>query len=118
LSEKWKERALTAAIQPLWLMPCLIAIVAWPGFLKKTHIWGTYGLINVLLAYPYNHAINGMLKAVPAFYDCWSNDFVVGWASRNSNNVGSRSVSTALYNSKLYFISSYSQVRHLSNNSF
>jgi hypothetical protein len=68
LSERWGERALTAAIQPLWIMPCLIAIVAWPGFLKKTHVWGTYGLINILLAYPYNHAINGMRKSKRAFY--------------------------------------------------
>lgn len=40
-------------VQPLWIIPYLIAIVVWPGFLQKTQIWGTYALINVLLVYPY-----------------------------------------------------------------
>ena len=42
--------------------------------------WPTYAVVQVLLSYPYCHAI------------------VVAWVSRNSNNVGTRSVSAALYN--------------------
>lgn len=42
--------------------------------------WGTYALVTVLLSYPYCHAI------------------LVAWTSKNSNNVGTRSVSAALYN--------------------
>lgn len=42
--------------------------------------WGTYALYTVLLSYPYCHAI------------------LVAWTSKNSNNVGTRSVSAALYN--------------------
>ncbi|KAF4627859.1 hypothetical protein G7Y89_g10293 [Cudoniella acicularis] len=78
LSEKIGERALVGALQPLWTLPCIIAFLTWKGFMVK--VWPSYVLVNVLLSYPYCHAIN------------------VGWASRNSNNVGSRSVSTALYN--------------------
>lgn len=44
--------------------------------------WGTFSVVTVLLSYPYCHAI------------------VVGWASKNSNNVGTRTVSAALYNSE------------------
>ena len=43
--------------------------------------WGTYALVTVLMCYPYCHAI------------------VVGWVSKNSNNVGTRTVSAAIYNS-------------------
>ncbi|KAL2071872.1 hypothetical protein VTL71DRAFT_13107 [Oculimacula yallundae] len=78
LSERLNERSLVASFQPIWTLPCLIALYTWPGLMKD--VWGTYALIMTLLSYPYCHAIN------------------VGWASRNSNNVGSRSVSTALYN--------------------
>jgi hypothetical protein len=42
--------------------------------------WGTFALMNVLLSYPYCHAI------------------VVSWASRNSGSVRTRSVSAAFYN--------------------
>lgn len=44
--------------------------------------WGTYAIITTLLCFPYAHAI------------------LVGWVSKNSNNVGTRTVSAAVYNSK------------------
>ncbi|ERS99649.1 uncharacterized protein SPSK_08788 [Sporothrix schenckii 1099-18] len=78
LSDFFKERSLVAMIQNLWTLPCLVALRWWPGLI--TDRWGTYALVTTLLSYPYCHAI------------------VVGWASRNSNNVGARSVSAALYN--------------------
>ncbi|KAJ4356514.1 uncharacterized protein N0V89_004548 [Didymosphaeria variabile] len=78
ISEKLNQRALIAIWQNLWTLPCVIALYAWPNLIKNQ--WGTYALITVLLSYPYCHAIN------------------VGWVSTNSNNVGSRSVSAALYN--------------------
>ncbi|KAK4140866.1 MFS general substrate transporter [Dichotomopilus funicola] len=78
LSDKLNERAFVALIQPLWTLPCLIALRWWPGVVVNQ--WGTYALVTVLASYPYAHAI------------------IVGWTSRNSNNVGVRSVSAALYN--------------------
>lgn len=81
ISEKLNQRALVAVFQNIWTLPCIIALYTWGDLLKNK--WGTYALVTVLLSYPYCHAIN------------------VGWTSTNANNVGSRSVSAALYNSKL-----------------
>ncbi|KAF9638080.1 putative allantoate permease protein [Lasiodiplodia theobromae] len=78
LSGWLKERTLVSMIQNLWTLPCLIALRTWPG--AMTNAWGTYALVVVLLSYPYCHAI------------------LVAWTSRNSNNVGTRTVSAALYN--------------------
>lgn len=78
LSERTNERTLVSMIQPLWTLPCIIALRFWPGSLKDA--WGTYAVTFVLLSYPYCHAI------------------LVGWTSKNSNNVGTRSVSAAFYN--------------------
>jgi predicted MFS family arabinose efflux permease len=78
LSERTNERTLVAMIQPLWTLPCVIALRFWPG--TEVNKWGTFALTTVLLSYPYCHAI------------------LVGWTSKNANNVGARSVSAALYN--------------------
>ncbi|QDS73106.1 hypothetical protein FKW77_000765 [Venturia effusa] len=78
VSEKLNQRALVGIFQPIWTLPCIIALAFWPGLIKEK--WATFALVTTLLSYPYCHAIN------------------VGWASKNSNNVGSRTVSTALYN--------------------
>ncbi|KAK3898171.1 allantoate permease, partial [Staphylotrichum tortipilum] len=78
LADKLNERAFVALLQPLWTLPCVIALRWWPGVVADK--WGTYALVTVLASYPYAHAI------------------IVGWTSRNSNNVGVRSVSAALYN--------------------
>jgi predicted MFS family arabinose efflux permease len=89
ISEKLNQRALVAVWQSIWTLPCCIALYVWPGLIVNK--WGTYALLTILLSYPYCHAIN------------------VAWASKNSNNVGSRSVSAALYNSKFHamFVSCY-----------
>jgi len=78
LSEWLNERTFVSMLQPLWTLPCMIALRWWPGLVDNK--WGTYGLIVSLLSYPYCHAI------------------LVAWCSRNSNNVAARSVSAALYN--------------------
>ncbi|KAK1250252.1 hypothetical protein MKX08_010255 [Trichoderma sp. CBMAI-0020] len=78
LSEWLNERALVSMIQVLWTLPCVIALRWWPGVMVDQ--WGTYALVTVLTSYPYCHAI------------------LVGWTSKNSNNVGTRSVSAAIYN--------------------
>ncbi|KAI0516956.1 MFS general substrate transporter [Xylaria bambusicola] len=78
LSEYLNEKTLVSSLQNIWIVPTLAALRWWPG--TVTDAWGTYTLITVLLGYPYCHAI------------------LVAWTSRNSNSVGTRSVSAAVYN--------------------
>lgn len=78
LSEWLNERTLVSMIQNLWTLPCIFALRFWPQVMVDG--WGTYAVVTVLLSYPYCHAI------------------VVAWTSRNSSNVGMRTVSAALYN--------------------
>ncbi|KAI1385801.1 allantoate permease [Hypoxylon trugodes] len=78
LSEWLNERSLVAIAQPLWTLPCIFALRFWSDVVEDR--WGTYGIMMTLLSYPYCHAI------------------LVGWCSKNSNNVGTRTVSAALYN--------------------
>jgi hypothetical protein len=79
LSERLNERSLVSMIQPLWVLPCILTLRFWSGAMVDA--WGTYSIMTVLLSYPYAHAI------------------LVGWTSKNSNNVGTRTVSAAVYNS-------------------
>ncbi|RAL12906.1 uncharacterized protein BO97DRAFT_450916 [Aspergillus homomorphus CBS 101889] len=62
----------------IWTLPCVITLRFWPG--TMTNAWGTFGVVTTLLRYPYCHAI------------------LVGWISKDSNNVGMRTISAALYN--------------------
>ncbi|KAM7198563.1 Major facilitator superfamily domain containing protein [Naviculisporaceae sp. PSN 640] len=78
LSEHFNERTFISMLQPLWTIGPVFALKFWPGLIDDR--WGTYALVTVLLSYPYCHAI------------------LVGWTSKNANNVGSRTVSAALYN--------------------
>ncbi|KAI0104643.1 MFS general substrate transporter [Nemania sp. FL0031] len=78
VSEYFNERTIVSSIQNIWLFPTLVALRWWPGV--NADPWGTYALLTVLLSYPYCHAI------------------LVAWVSRNSNSVGTRSVSAAVYN--------------------
>ena len=79
LSEILNERTLVSMIQSVWTLPCIAALRFWPG--TMTNAWGTYALVTTLMCYPYCHAI------------------LVGWVSKNSNSVGTRTVSAAVYNS-------------------
>ncbi|KAK0625124.1 major facilitator superfamily domain-containing protein [Bombardia bombarda] len=78
IARRFNERTFVSMLQPLWTLPCIIALRFWPNVVKDQ--WGTFALTTVLLSYPYCHAI------------------LVGWTSQNSNNVGARSVSASLYN--------------------
>lgn len=96
LSEWTNERTLVSMIQPLWTLPCLIALRFWPGSLHKA--WGTYALVSVLLSYPYCHAILVAVSSPAPFPPNTNSNTPSQWTSKNSNNVGARSVSAALYN--------------------
>ncbi|KAL1961548.1 hypothetical protein VTN77DRAFT_1610 [Rasamsonia byssochlamydoides] len=78
LSERVGERTFVSMLQPLWTLPCIIALRYWPGVM--TEPWPTFALITVLLSYPYCHAI------------------LVAWTSTNSGSVRTRSISAAVYN--------------------
>ncbi|KAH8197556.1 hypothetical protein TruAng_008292 [Truncatella angustata] len=80
LSDRFNERSLVAMIQSVWTLPCIIALKLWSDVI--TDRWGTYAVVTVLLSYPY----------------CHTDAILVAWTSKNSNNVGTRSVSAALYN--------------------
>lgn len=79
VSERVDQRAFIAMLQPLWTLPCILALRFWSGANKAKDAWPTYALMTILLSYPYCHAI------------------VVGWCSRNSNNVATRSMSAVFY---------------------
>jgi hypothetical protein len=62
----------------LWALPFLSYIYA--VNINSIPKWSAFGVMTVLLAYPSTHAVQ------------------VGWNSRNSNSVRSRTVSAAMYN--------------------
>ncbi|KIW91501.1 uncharacterized protein Z519_07467 [Cladophialophora bantiana CBS 173.52] len=62
----------------LWALPFLSYIYAID--INSINKWTAFGIMTVLLSYPSTHAIQ------------------VGWNSRNSNSVRSRTVSAAIYN--------------------
>lgn len=51
LSARLNERGFVSLLQPLWTLPCLIALRWWPGVMVDK--WGTYALVTVLTSYPY-----------------------------------------------------------------
>ncbi|KAH8807508.1 major facilitator superfamily domain-containing protein [Xylogone sp. PMI_703] len=78
LSETYiKQRAYLGLVAQIWFLPCLIALSVLP---TGTNKWGSYALVTVLLSYPTPHPMQ------------------VGWTSRNSNTVRTRTVSAAAYN--------------------
>ncbi|OTB01897.1 hypothetical protein M426DRAFT_265446 [Hypoxylon sp. CI-4A] len=77
ISEVINQRALLGIFTEIWFLPCIVALAILPS---DTSRWGTYALITVLLSYPSTHPMQ------------------VGWCSRNSNTVRTRTVSAAAYN--------------------
>ena len=77
ISDKFNQRAFAGLFLQFWFLPCVIALALLP---VGTDRWVTYGILTVILAYPSTHPVQ------------------VGWCSRNSNAVRTRTVSAALYN--------------------
>ncbi|TDZ32976.1 putative transporter [Colletotrichum spinosum] len=77
LSERINQRALLGVFVELRLLPCVVGLAVIPSDVSR---WASYALVVVLLSYPSPHPMQ------------------VGWASRNSNTVRTRTVSAALYN--------------------
>lgn len=77
VSEQVNDRAIVASLEDFWALPFLIAIYCLPS---NPNPWIFYGLASGLLSYPYSHPIQ------------------VGWCSRNSGAVASRTVNASIYN--------------------
>ncbi|KAI0772171.1 allantoate permease [Irpex lacteus] len=77
LSEAVNDRAIVSMLEDLWALPFLVALYCLPA---NPNPWIYYGITTALLAYPYTHPIQ------------------VGWCSRNSGAVASRTVNASLYN--------------------
>ncbi|KAL9709853.1 hypothetical protein Ac2012v2_006908 [Leucoagaricus gongylophorus] len=77
LSEAFHERTYLSMTETAWMFPFLIALYTLPDFPNQ---WVFYVLSSLLLMYPYSHAIQ------------------VGWCSRNSGAVASRTISASIYN--------------------
>ncbi|KIP09399.1 hypothetical protein PHLGIDRAFT_67599 [Phlebiopsis gigantea 11061_1 CR5-6] len=77
LSEAVNDRAIVSMLEDIWALPFLVAIYCLPA---NPNQWIYYGLATALLSYPYTHPIQ------------------VGWCSRNSGAVASRTVNASLYN--------------------
>lgn len=77
LSDHFKERSLIASLSNIWMLPFFIALVTIP---ESASPWIRYVLITGINSLPYAHAI------------------LVGMTSRNARSVGTRAVSTAVYN--------------------
>ncbi|KAJ7098336.1 allantoate permease [Mycena epipterygia] len=77
VSESVNDRSLVAMVQDIWTLPFLIALYLLPA---HPNPWIYFGLASGLLSYPYTHPIQ------------------VGWCSRNSGAVASRTVNASLYN--------------------
>jgi hypothetical protein len=78
VSEKVNQRAYMGVATQLWVLPCVIALLILP--LSTENPWTTYGILVTLLSHPSPHPLQ------------------VGWCSRISGSVRTRTVSAALYN--------------------
>lgn len=78
LSERTGSLSLTSMLGQIWALPFLVALYVIDN--TKASRWLIWALTSLLLTYPTAHAIQ------------------VGWNSRNSNTVRSRTVSAAAYN--------------------
>ncbi|KAL1963588.1 hypothetical protein VTN77DRAFT_8033 [Rasamsonia byssochlamydoides] len=78
LAEAVGNLAIFGLLAQLWALPFLVYLYVVD--INSINRWTAFAIMTVLLAYPSTHAIQ------------------VGWNSRNSNSVRSRTVSAALYN--------------------
>ncbi|KAK9462295.1 major facilitator superfamily domain-containing protein [Lipomyces oligophaga] len=77
IAQRLDERSLIGVVAQVWIVACLIPLRT---FTAETSRWAKYAVTIVLLSSPSTHAIQ------------------VGWTSRNSNSVRTRTLSAAMYN--------------------
>jgi MFS transporter, ACS family, DAL5 transporter family protein len=71
------SRVLSTVILQFWALPLLIVLYT---FTEHTSQWVYFAVVSLIVGYPYVQPIQ------------------VAWASRNSNSVGTRTVSACMYN--------------------
>jgi hypothetical protein len=94
ISEVINDRALVSMAEDVWALPFLIALYKLSA---DTNPWVYYGIVTALLSYPcvVSPRVLGCKFMRTARY---THPIQVGWASRNSGAVASRTVNASLYN--------------------
>ncbi|TFY81172.1 hypothetical protein EWM64_g2843 [Hericium alpestre] len=77
ISERVNDRSFVSMAEDIWTLPCLVALYCLPA---NPNQWIYFTVASILVSYPYTHPIQ------------------VGWCSRNSGSVASRTVNASLYN--------------------
>ncbi|KAF8201403.1 allantoate permease [Pholiota molesta] len=77
VSERLNDRSFVSMSEDVWLLPFLVALRTLPD---NPNPWVFFSVSTLLLMYPYSHPIQ------------------VGWCSRNSGAVATRTVSASVYN--------------------
>lgn len=80
LAMRFGQRSLLSSITNIWVFPCLVALVALPHRNDGPFSWYRYALISLVNAVPYPLA------------------FMVGWISKNSHSVRTRTISLCILN--------------------
>ncbi|KAK9461979.1 major facilitator superfamily domain-containing protein [Lipomyces oligophaga] len=77
ISDRKQIRWIFPIIASIWVIPCLIALIALPDDASR---WVRYACLSLIIGYPYFHPI------------------MIAWVSQNSNNHERRAVAAAWYN--------------------
>jgi hypothetical protein len=99
-SEIFNERVFMGIFSQLWLLPNVLALLVLPDNVGQ---WAKFAVLTVLLSYPSGELFSFSLFSFPSLAcKTLTTDAAhalhVGWCSRNSNTVRTRTVSAALYN--------------------
>ncbi|QLG70984.1 hypothetical protein HG535_0B00210 [Zygotorulaspora mrakii] len=78
LASATNQTLLVAMLEPIWVIPCAIALRWWPGL--NVNVWATFALLNVALSYP----------------ACYAS--LLALVSKNSNSVRNRTISQTIMN--------------------
>jgi MFS family permease len=101
VAEIWKELTLTAMVSQIWVLPFLVYVYIYD--ITKIDKWVAWGVLTALLSFPSREFPTGIVPTyLPSVLTLTrvytAHPIQVGWNSRNSNTVRSRTVSAAMYN--------------------
>ena len=93
-SEILNTRAYMGVAAQIWVLPNIIALLAVPTTIGA---WPKFAILTILLSYPSGESPAMLERHVCAMLIQVVHAMHVGWCSRNSNTVRTRTVSAALY---------------------